>query len=119
MSLLDRDYSEKRNFIRMKIDTPAEVTFVEEQVSCNGVCHDLSGGGMLLTVEREVVLDSELLVTVSTNHGHQPMLNARCIVARIEAGPKQSYLLGLEITEVLNLPENEASDVGVNKVDSY
>jgi c-di-GMP-binding flagellar brake protein YcgR len=110
MSLLDRKYSEKRDFIRMKIDTPAEVTFVEEKISCNGICHDLSGGGMLLTLDREVKLDTELLVTVSTSHGHQPMISARCMVARIEPGPKKSYVLGLEINEVLGLPENEANE---------
>jgi len=110
MGLLDREYSEKRDFIRMKIDTPAEVTLVEQQLNCKGVCHDLSGGGMLLTIEREVKLDTELLVTVSTNHGHQPMLSARCIVARIEPGPRESYLLGLEISEVLDLPESEANE---------
>ncbi len=111
MGLLDRDYSEKRDFIRMKIDdTPAEVTLVEQQISCQGICHDLSGGGMLLTIDKEVDLDSELLVTVSTNHGHQPMISARCTVARVQSGANNSYLLGLEISEVINRPENTSSE---------
>jgi len=110
MSLIDREYSEKRNFIRMKIDTPAEVTMNNQNVHAEGICHDLSGGGMLLTLDKEVELDTELLVTVSTNHGHQPMLSARCTVSRVEPGPKQSYLLGLEINEVLRTPETEPTD---------
>lgn len=110
MSLLDREYSEKRNFIRMKIDTPAEITVLDQQESCQGVCHDLSGGGMLLTINKEVELDTELLVTVSTTHGHQPMLSARCVVSRVEPGPKQSYLLGLEINEVLETSQAESSE---------
>jgi len=110
MSLLDREYSEKRNFIRMKIDTPAEVTVLDREENCRGVCHDLSGGGMLLTIDKEVALDTELLVTVSTTHGHQPMLSARCVVSRVEPGPKQSYLLGLEINEVLKTAETESTE---------
>lgn len=110
MKLLNREYSEKRNFIRMKIDTPAEITLIDQQLSCRGVCHDLSGGGMLLTIDQEVELDTELMVTVSTNHGHQPMLTARCAVARVEPGPRDSYLLGLEINEVLNTTEETETE---------
>ena len=110
MSLLDREYSEKRDFIRMKIDTPAEVRLTEQEVECKGICHDLSGGGMLLTLDRPVDLNTEMVVTVTTSHGHQPMLTARCAVARVAPGPKESYLLGLEISEVLNSPEYETSE---------
>lgn len=101
MGLLDRHYQEKRDFIRMKIDTPAEVTLLEDMTSCKGICHDLSGGGMLLTIDKALEPGSEIMVTVSTTHGHQPMLSAKCLVARAETGPKGSHLLGLEIVEVM------------------
>ncbi|MGH1486689.1 MAG: PilZ domain-containing protein [Cellvibrionaceae bacterium] len=108
MGLLDREYSEKRNFIRMKVNTPVEIAINQENRTINGICHDLSGGGMLLTLDEALALDTELMVTVNSAHGHNPMLQASCVVSRVEAGPKNSHLLGLEIQEVLNHPELEA-----------
>ncbi len=113
MSQLNREYSEKRDFIRMKINAPAQVTMVEEDRTeedntvRNAVCHDLSGGGMLLTLDQELALDTELIVTVTSVHGHSPILQARCAVARVEQGPKQSYMLGLEIQEVIENKKEE------------
>lgn len=110
MSLYNRKYSEKRDYLRMKIESPIEVTHVDSQVSHHGTCIDLSGGGMLLNLDQEVDLGEELLVTVTTKFGHQPMLTARCQVARCEQGAKERYLLGLEIIEMLENPETESTE---------
>ena len=110
MGLLDREYSEKRNFIRMKVNTPVEVTLDQGNRTISGVCQDLSGGGMLLTLDEALELDTEIIVNVISDHGHSPMLQASCIVSRVEAGPKDSHLLGLEIQEVLNQPELEVAE---------
>ncbi|MBX2809446.1 MAG: PilZ domain-containing protein [Cellvibrionaceae bacterium] len=107
MTRADQHYNEKRNFIRMQVDTPAQVSVEGEQTTCDGVCNDLSGGGMLLTIDRALPLNTELLVTVSSLYGHNPMLQARCRIARVESGPNDSCLLGLEIHEILNQPETE------------
>ena len=108
MGLLDREYSEKRNFIRMKVNTPVDITLANDNSPLTGICHDLSGGGMLLTLDEELPLGAEVTVTVNSAHGHSPMLQARCIVARVEAGPSSSHLTGMEIQEVINQPELEA-----------
>ena len=101
MSLLDREYSEKRDFIRMKVNTPVQVIVQDDRI-IEGVCHDLSGGGMLLTIREELALGQELVVIVDSKHGHSPMLHALCNVARLESGPRNTFLLGLEIQELLN-----------------
>jgi c-di-GMP-binding flagellar brake protein YcgR len=105
MHSLEREYSEKRNFIRMKVNTSAQVSIATDQHVHEGICQDLSGGGMLVRLEEAPPLDTELTVTVTSNHGHNPMLRARCIVARVEPGPKQSFLVGLEIQDLLDTLE--------------
>ena len=102
---INRHYTEKRNFIRMQVDTPATVTLSTsggQREICNGICHDLSGGGMLLTLDKQLAVDTEVFVSITTNHGHQPTINARCSVSRVQLGPKKTYLHGLSITEIVN-----------------
>jgi len=102
MTSLDRDYSEKRNFIRMKVNTPAQVTVESDGITRDGVCNDLSGGGMLLTMEQTLPLDTELLITVASAHGHSPMLQAKCKIARVESGPDNQSMFGVEINEIIS-----------------
>lgn len=101
MNSLDRSYDEKRNFIRMKVNTPAQITLENENKTHVGVCNDLSSGGMQLTTNELLPLNSELLITVASKHGHSPTLKARCRVARVEQGPKDQCILGVEISELV------------------
>jgi c-di-GMP-binding flagellar brake protein YcgR len=99
--MLERDYSEKRDFIRMRINTPAQVHIEQEGVITEGICNDLSGSGMLLTVAKELPIDSELVITLTPNENKGPSLQARCRVARAQKAGKGNYLLGLEILEIV------------------
>ncbi len=96
-----RDYSEKRNFIRMKIDTPAEVNIEQKGVTTYGICNDLSGSGMLITVDEDLPVDTELLVTLTPDSNFGPSLQARCTVTRSQQSAQSKHLLGLEIQEIL------------------
>jgi c-di-GMP-binding flagellar brake protein YcgR len=91
-----RAFNEKRDFIRMKVNTPAEIVLTKQNVNYTGICHDLSGGGMLLTLDKKLELDTELVVSVKTDYGHKPAINARCTVIRIEPGPQKTYLHGFK-----------------------
>jgi hypothetical protein len=99
--MIDRKYSEKRDFIRMKVNTPANVSVEEAGVTAEGVCNDLSGNGMLLTIDQKIPIDSELLVTLSSGSSDEPMLQARCTIARLQEAAEDKCLLGLEIQEIL------------------
>jgi hypothetical protein len=99
--MIERDYSEKRDFIRMIINTPARVHIEQDGIVTHGICHDLSGSGMLLTVNEQLPRHSELLVTLTpSNKG--PMLQARCTIARLQQSGKNKCLLGLEIQEIID-----------------
>ncbi len=99
MDLAARTYSEKRNFIRMKMDSPVQISMADEMLT--GTCINLSGGGMLVSLDRTLAPGSLLNVAISSNHGHNPMLKAVTKVSRVsEVG--SGFLVGLEIKNLLN-----------------
>lgn len=100
--MIKRDYSEKRDFIRMTINTPAKIVMEQQGGSTQGVCKDLSGSGMLLTVDDRLPVDSELVVTLMPEGSNEPMLQARCSVARSLKAADNKYLLGLEILDIID-----------------
>ena len=100
-----RNYQEKRNYIRMKVDAPAHITVYADGSTLEGFCRDLSGGGMLLEINAILPVGTVVEVTIASSHGHNPMLKARAEVARVIAQPEteeQPCLLGMHIVEVLN-----------------
>ena len=109
MNSTTRNYSEKRNFLRMKVDPQATVSVELEGQTYKGTCHDLSGGGLLLSMDSELPLNAEPIVTLQSSHGHSPMLIARCTIARVEPAQDKKWLIGLEMLEVMNQPQDEDS----------
>jgi len=103
MNTANRDYHEKRDFIRMKIETPAQVELQDGDKCFQGICRDLSGGGMLVELDTALPVGSEVKVQIASAHGHAPMLVAITEVARVVAQPgaeESPCLLGLEIKSV-------------------
>jgi len=104
MSLAKRDFEEKRNFIRMKVDTPVTIHVDSGDSQYQGICRDLSGGGLLVELPAALPVGTVAEVSIKSHHGHSPMLQARAVVTRVEAQPdttEQPCLLGMEIEEVL------------------
>jgi len=102
MDRMSRDYNEKRNFIRMKIDTPAEVTIDNQGEKIAGICRDMSGGGLLIEVEKTMDTGIEVTVLLSSPHVSSPMLKAKAQVARVTQNKAGNYILGLEILQMLD-----------------
>ena len=101
----NRNYQEKRNYIRMKVDTPVRIIVNSNNDVIEGICKDLSGGGMLLELDSTLPVGTTANVSIASGHGHAPMLKANAQVTRVIAQPdsKESLcLLGMEILEVLN-----------------
>lgn len=102
MNLASREYQEKRNFIRMKVETPFIAKLnLDEGRPIKGTCHNLSGGGMLVSLSEPLELGDKLEVTVSSGHSHSPMLKALTTVRRVDSSKNQDCHLGLEIEEML------------------
>jgi len=101
MGTSDKPYSEKRDFIRMKISAPLNAKLSVDASIVEGLCRDLSGGGMQVETQHAIPIDTVLEVEVSSDHGHNPTLKARAKVARSAEGEDGAYQLGLVILEVL------------------
>jgi len=104
MNLISRGFEEKRNFIRMKVDTPVVISCEAKPGTIKGICKNLSGGGLMVEVDSALPLNTELEVCIASNHGHSPMLHAIAQVARVFSSPgneEKPCLMGLEIHRLL------------------
>ncbi|RZA06238.1 MAG: PilZ domain-containing protein [Moraxellaceae bacterium] len=101
MSSIDKGFSEKRDFIRMKISAPLSAKLSSNEGVIEGLCRDLSGGGMQVETKTQIPAGTELVVEISSDHGHNPTLHAKAKVARCAVDGDSGYLLGLEIVEII------------------
>ena len=99
MVLNNRAWSEKRNFIRMKINTPVRVEFGSDHLIAR--CKDLSGSGMLLECEQALPLGTIVQLFIDQDGEKRLPFRATAEVARVEpADASGSYTLGLSITSI-------------------
>ena len=101
MSSIDKGFSEKRDFIRMKISAPLSAKLSHDEGVIEGLCRDLSGGGMQVETKTQIPAGTDLVVEISSDHGHNPTLHAQAQVARCSGDSDNGFMLGLEIVEVL------------------
>ncbi len=101
MNSIDRAYEEKRDFIRMKVDTPVSVQVPGEEKTLSGLCKDLSGGGLLLELNEGIPTGTEVTLTVETNYGHNPVLKAKASVARSTSSEEGKHLVGMTMIEMI------------------
>ena len=108
MGTYDRDYSEKRDFIRMQVNTPAQILIeTDDKPSYKGTCNDLSGGGMSITINQMLTLKSTVTVTITSDHSQCSVLKAHCCVTRVEALDDGNYSVGLKTKEIVNDAETD------------
>lgn len=98
------DQQDKRNFLRMQVDSPVSIVVVGEGEVISGICRDVSGDGMLVEVDAALPTDTELRVTLASSHGHAPVLRANARVTRVVELPDDASgvrRVGLQLTEIL------------------
>lgn len=100
MNGADRSYSEKREFLRMQIQTPVEVSVTGDDLSIQGTCLNLSGNGMSITLNKTLPVGTPLEVSIQSPQGDSIMMKAKTEVIRVEGGPEDQCNLGLKIIEV-------------------
>lgn len=101
MGITDKPYSEKRDFIRMKIGAPLNAKIAAESEVIEGLCLDLSGGGLQVESQQALTIGTAVEVEVSSDHGHSPSLRANAKVVRSAPADNGAHLLGLEIINIL------------------
>lgn len=98
MSSIDRSFNEKRDFIRMRINSPVAIS--QDGNAYTGVCKDLSGAGMLIEIDHEFVVGSNVEIAIPQKSETHLPFNAVAEVSRVEAGAGDTYIVGLSITDI-------------------
>ncbi|VVN32009.1 hypothetical protein PS645_04879 [Pseudomonas fluorescens] len=91
----DRDYSEKRDFIRMQID--ADVALIHEGDEVAAVCIDLSSSGMQVQAPQSFKVGDRINVRIESDHAALKGLEADTEVVWVKDQDGGSQKLGLTI----------------------
>ncbi|WP_248797360.1 PilZ domain-containing protein [Pseudomonas sp. MWU13-2105] len=97
MSRTDQDYSEKRDYIRMRVE--ADVTLIHAGLEISATCLDLSSSGMQIAAPRAFKAGDQLLVRIESDHPSLKGLEAETEVVWVhdEGGGQR---LGLQILKM-------------------
>lgn len=95
-----RNWDEKRDFIRMKVDTEVTIVVEESKQQLTGLCRNLSGTGMLLEVDSQVPEGHTCKTTLNSSNTSFPALDATIKVVRCTQLEDDLYQLGTEIVHI-------------------
>jgi hypothetical protein len=98
MSQTGRDYSEKRDFIRMRVD--ADVVLIHQGDEVSAVCIDLSSSGMQVEATRQFAVGDRLSVRIDSDHVALSGLEAETEVVWVRSQDGGGQKLGLTILEM-------------------
>ncbi len=95
MSVNDRNYEEKRDFIRMRVDADVRLIHAGEEIPA--VCIDLSGSGMQLEAARKFDVGDIIKVVIQSEHAALEGLQSRTQVVWVMEEEEGTQRLGLRI----------------------
>ena len=99
-TITPRNYAEKRDYIRMQVDTAITLTNPKDDEQYQAICRDLSGMGMSIEVNCHFSKDTELNTLLPSNNPMLPPLDTTIRVIRCEDLANRKYLLGAEIISI-------------------
>ncbi|MGQ7958074.1 PilZ domain-containing protein [Pseudomonas sp. SP16.1] len=95
MSQSDRAYSEKRDYIRMRLDAPVILHHAGREIPA--MCLDLSSTGMQLEAEATLRTGDKVTVHIPSEHSELAGLDAQAEVVRVSDLGDGRQSLGLAI----------------------
>jgi len=95
MSQNDRAYSEKRDYIRMRLGAP--VTLHHNGMEISALCLDLSSTGMQLEAASAVQMGDKVRIHIASEHNELRGLDAQAEVVRVSTLDDGRQALGLAI----------------------
>jgi hypothetical protein len=99
MSQNDRNYAEKRDYIRMRVD--ADVTLLYAGQIIPAVCVDLSSSGMQVEAPRAFKIGDKLSVRIDSDHAALKGLEADTEVVWLTDQDEGGQKLGLTILSMI------------------
>lgn len=95
MSQASRDYSEKRDFIRMQVSTDTAIHHNGQVYQAT--CLDLSSNGALISCETSLEVNTEVILSIQSGGGETPALQAQATVLRVKRGEDNQFQYGMSI----------------------
>jgi hypothetical protein len=99
MSQASRDYSEKRDFIRMQVTTDTQIHV--DGKSFPATCLDLSSSGALIECEQSFEVNTPIILSIESGGGETPPLQAQATLLRARRMPNNLYQFGASIDKFL------------------
>lgn len=95
MSQSNHDYSEKRDYIRMRLEAPVTLQHAGKEIPA--LCLDLSSTGMQLEAECALKMGDKIKVHIASDHNQLKGLIAEAEVVRVSDLDNGRQTLGLAI----------------------
>ena len=97
-----QDYDEKRNYPRMAIECPASFQVVGGEGG-GAIVKNLSGGGLLMSLDRELGAGAELKIEIKPANDITPPMVAQVQVVRCtpDSGEQGLYAVACQISRLL------------------
>lgn len=100
MSLNQRTYEEKRDFIRMTLNASAKLTVKDSGEQINVTCIDLSAGGMSIQASQPIAVESIIHVNIESPNEQFKSMAADGRVLRCQELSVGQYDLGIAIESI-------------------
>ena len=95
MSQNDHAYSEKRDYIRMRLEAPVTLLYAGKELPA--LCLDLSSTGMQLEAESALQMGDKVRIHIASDHNELRGLDAQAEVVRVGTMEDGRQALGLAI----------------------
>lgn len=95
------DHEEKRDFRRMNINCPVTLQLSDSGDTLSGHCHDLSGGGVLVSTDRIALPGQRFNLALSGDNPLFSSLKAEAEVVRMLRVENQRFQWGARLIRIL------------------
>ena len=99
MNQAARDYTEKRDYIRMQVTTDSKIIFNGQAYPAT--CLDLSSTGALIESEQSFEVNSQVTLSIQSGGGEIRPLEAQATLLRVRRMPNDQYQYGASIDRYL------------------
>ncbi|PIP80393.1 MAG: pilus assembly protein PilZ [Gammaproteobacteria bacterium CG22_combo_CG10-13_8_21_14_all_40_8] len=94
--MFDRDYSEKRDFRRMSVNTHLHFNLANSNETFTGESRDISGSGISFCTSQQVQAGDILNVVIESELSKLPPLEICVEVIRVTSENENQYLIAAE-----------------------
>ena len=103
MDNIHKSYTEKRDFVRMKLNTEVSLLLTNPERELTGICRDLSGAGILIELEEPLPIGTKCTVVIKSAYEKlkEPDFKALIEVNRDIKSASGNHQVGAQIIEIL------------------